>query len=63
MKLKQVLLSFAALVILLVLFIKLVPPVKSLAREVVPVPLLHLIGEEPKGLLEKGLDDLKSLIK
>lgn len=48
--------------IVLVLVVKLVAPVNDVAREYLPEPLLRLIGEEPKGLLEKGTDGVKGLI-
>ena len=48
--------------ILVIAAIKWVPPVNSIAREYIPGVLLNLIGEEPKGVFEKGLDDLKSLV-
>ena len=63
MKMKQLLLATLAVLILLILLIKLVRPVNSIARGALPAALLHLIGEEPKGLLEKGLDDLRSLVR
>lgn len=36
--------------------IKYVEPVKDWARETLPEDVLTLIGEEPKGLFEKGAD-------
>ena len=48
--------------IVVVLIIKLVPPVNDVAREYLPEPVLKLMGEEPKGIFEKGADGVKDLI-
>ncbi len=50
------------LLIAIILMIKLVPPVNDAAREYLPTPVLKLIGEQPKGILEKGMDSVKDLI-
>jgi len=50
------------LLIAIILIIKLVPPVNDAAREYLPSPVLKLIGEQPKGILEKGMDSVKDLI-
>ncbi len=50
------------LLIAIILVIKLVPPLNDAAREYLPEPVLKLIGEEPKGIFEKGADKVKDLI-
>ncbi len=48
--------------IAVILIVKLVPPVNDVAREYLPAPVLKLIGEQPKGIFEKGADSVKDLI-
>ena len=48
--------------IAIILIIKLVPPVNEAAREHLPTPVLKLIGEQPKGIFEKGADKVKDII-
>lgn len=58
---KNILRVIIALVVI-ILLIKLVPPVNDVAREYLPTPVLKLIGEQPKGILEKGADSVKDFI-
>ena len=51
------------LLIMIILVIKLVPPVNEAVREYLPEPVLKLIGEEPKGIFEKGADTVKEIIR
>ncbi|PCI29902.1 MAG: hypothetical protein COB67_03045 [SAR324 cluster bacterium] len=39
--------------------IKYVEPVKDMARNYLPAQVLELIGETPKGILERGMDQIK----
>jgi len=50
------------LLVVIVLLVKLVPPVNDVARTYLPAPVLKLIGEQPKGVLEKGSDKVKDFI-
>lgn len=45
----------ALFLVVLVLCIKFVPPVRDLAREHLPAPVLNIIGEKPYNALEKGI--------
>ena len=47
----------------LVLAIKFVEPVNDLARTHLPEPVLEIIGEKPKNLLEKGIDKAEQGLK
>lgn len=50
------------LLIAIILLVKLVPPVNDVARAHLPAPVLKLIGEQPKGVLEIGADKVKDFI-
>lgn len=56
------LLRLILLLIVLVLVLKYIPPINDIARSNLPEPVLDLLGEHPKGLLEKGLDQIDSVI-
>lgn len=43
---------------IIVVAIKLVPPVNDWARGNLPEPVLRLLGEEPKNIFERGADKL-----
>ncbi|MDX2471283.1 MAG: hypothetical protein QNL04_11990 [SAR324 cluster bacterium] len=60
---KSPIISLVFLIILALGAIKFVAPVNKWARATLPPQVLGAIGEEPIGLLEQGLDELKSLIK
>ncbi|MCP4755870.1 MAG: hypothetical protein GY866_33835 [Proteobacteria bacterium] len=57
------LLKLIVLLIAFVVLVKFVPPVQDLAREYLPGQVLDLIGESPKGIMEKGLDRVVDKIK
>ncbi len=60
---KSAIISLVFLTLLAFGAIKFVDPVNKWARATLPSAILEAIGEEPLGLLEQGLDELKNLIK
>ncbi len=56
------LLRIILVLIVIVLAIKYVPPVNDIARSNLPGPVLELMGEKPKNVFEKGLDQIDSVI-
>jgi len=56
------LLRIILLLIVVVLLIKYIPPINDLAKSNLPEWILDLLGEDPLNLLEKGLDQVESVI-
>ncbi len=54
---------FLVIVVITVALIKFVPQVNSFARDYLPEGLLELIGENPKGIFEKGLDKVGDVME
>ena len=55
--------SLVFLIAILFAAVKFVPPVNHWARVALPDQVLEIIGEEPIGFLEQGLDEIKKLVK
>ncbi len=59
---KLFILKLIVLLIALIAIIKYIPPANDLAREHLPEQVLDLIGEDPKGVFEGGVDGFDGFV-
>ncbi|MBF0274518.1 MAG: hypothetical protein HQK84_04720 [Nitrospinae bacterium] len=55
----KVVVGTVIVLVILVITIKFVEPVNDFARTHFPEPILSLLGEKPKGIIEKSLDKVE----